>query len=99
MGGGVFQMPANVNIVEDEAMKSVFDEYWSTLDQTALTRMKLFKLAWDLLGSEFAARHDQYEKFYVGASFIVRNYNFSNAPWDEFEALADDIMDEYDVPE
>ena len=44
--------------------------------------MKLYKLAWDLIGSEFAGRHLQYEKFYAGASFIVRNHNFREAPWD-----------------
>jgi len=38
--------------------------------------MKLYKLAWDLIGSEFAGRHLQYEKFYAGASFIVRNHSF-----------------------
>ena len=37
--------------------------------------MKLFKLAWDMIGSEFAGRHLQYEKFYAGASFIIRNHS------------------------
>ena len=51
--------------------------------------MKLFKLAWDLVGSEFAGRHQQYEKFYAGASFIIRNHSFREAPWDDFHAVVD----------
>ena len=29
-------------------------------------------LAWDFVGSEFGNRHQQYEKFYGGASFLVK---------------------------
>ena len=64
----------------------------------ALDRMKLFKLAWDMVGSEFAGRHQQYEKFYAGASFIVRNHNFREAPWDDYHAMVDGLLGSYDVP-
>jgi 4-hydroxyphenylacetate 3-monooxygenase len=44
----------------------------------------LMKMAWDLIGTEFAGRHQQYEKFYGGASFLVkqnmfRTYDFAGA--------------------
>jgi hypothetical protein len=65
----------------------------------ALDRMKLFKLVWELVGSEFAGRHQQYEKFYAGASFIVRNHNYRGAPWDEFQQNADDLLASFDIPE
>jgi 4-hydroxyphenylacetate 3-monooxygenase len=29
-------------------------------------------MAWDFLGTEFGSRHAQYEKFYGGASFLVK---------------------------
>jgi 4-hydroxyphenylacetate 3-monooxygenase len=92
MGGGAFQMPADSSVLDDPELSKIFESYWSTLEQSAEERLKLFKLAWDLLGSEFAMRHDQYEKFYVGPSFVVRNYNFMNAPWGEFEGLVDGII-------
>ena len=60
--------------------------------------MKLYKLVWDLIGSEFAGRHLQYEKFYAGASFIVRNHSFREAPWQEFHRVVDDLMASYDIP-
>jgi 4-hydroxyphenylacetate 3-monooxygenase len=61
--------------------------------------MKLYKLAWDLIGSEFAGRHLQYEKFYAGASFIVRNHNFREAPWDHYHQIVEKLMAGYGVPD
>jgi 4-hydroxyphenylacetate 3-monooxygenase len=97
-GGGVFQMPADVSVMQDAALASTFETYWHTPQMGALARMKLFKLAWDMVGSEFAGRHLQYEKFYAGASFIVRGHNFREAPWDVFHAKVDGLMASYDIP-
>ena len=78
--------------VEDPALGRVFEDYWSTVDESATDRMKLFHLAWDLLGSEFAMCHDQDEKFHVGPRFIVRDYNHRHTLWDDYEGLVDSIM-------
>ncbi|MEE2654417.1 MAG: 4-hydroxyphenylacetate 3-hydroxylase N-terminal domain-containing protein [Pseudomonadota bacterium] len=95
MGGGPFQMPADISVIESPEMKRTFEKYWSVPGQTAIDRMKLYKLAWDLIGSEFAGRHLQYERFYAGPSFVVTNYSYLNAPWDSFGGLVDDILDSY----
>jgi 4-hydroxyphenylacetate 3-monooxygenase len=58
--------------------------------------MKLFKLAWDMVGSEFAGRHLQYEKFYAGAAFIIRNHSYRETDWAEFNTLVEDLMASYD---
>jgi 4-hydroxyphenylacetate 3-monooxygenase len=64
----------------------------------AVARMKLFRLAWDMVGSEFAGRHLQYEKFYAGASFIIRNHSYREADWDGFNKLVEDLMAGYEAP-
>jgi 4-hydroxyphenylacetate 3-monooxygenase len=97
-GGGVFQMPADISVMEDGALASQFTTFWQTPQCDAVTRMKLFKLAWDLVGSEFAGRHQQYEKFYAGASFIIRNHSFRETDWGEFNKLVEDLMASYDYP-
>jgi 4-hydroxyphenylacetate 3-monooxygenase len=97
-GGGIFQMPADVSVMQDEKLRAQFEAYWQTPHLGALERMKLYKLAWDLIGSEFAGRHLQYEKFYAGASFIVRNHNFREAPWASYQKVVDDLMASYDIP-
>jgi 4-hydroxyphenylacetate 3-monooxygenase len=99
MGAGVFQMPADISVIADPELAKKFETYWSAGDKTAVERMKLFKLGWDLLGSEFAGRHMQYEKFYAGPGFIVTNYSYLNAPWREFDALVEEIMAGYEAPE
>ena len=95
-GGGVFQMPADISIMEDERLAKEFSAYWQTPQTDALSRMKLFKLAWDMVGSEFAGRHLQYEKFYAGASFIIRNHSYRETDWGELNGLVEDFMARYD---
>jgi 4-hydroxyphenylacetate 3-monooxygenase len=97
-GGGIFQMPADATVMHDPKLRDQFETYWQTPQLGAVERMKLYKLAWDLIGSEFAGRHLQYEKFYAGASFIIRNHNFREAPWDGFHKVVSDLMSSYDVP-
>ncbi len=95
-GGGVFQMPANISVLRDPELARDFQTFWQTPQNDAVARMKLFKLAWDMVGSEFAGRHLQYEKFYAGASFIVRNHAFRETDWAAFNAIVDDLMAGYD---
>jgi 4-hydroxyphenylacetate 3-monooxygenase len=97
-GGGVFQMPADASVLRDQDLRALFETYFATPQLAALDRMKLFRLAWDLVGSEFAGRQQQYEKFYAGASFIVRNYSHVLAPWAEFHGIVDNLLDSYDAP-
>ena len=98
MGGGIFQFPASIKVMRDPELRAQFETLWSTSEGGAVERMKLFKLAWDLIGSELASRTASYEKFFVGPAFSVRNYNFINAPWDELEGIAQGLMESYNVP-
>ncbi len=97
-GGGVFQMPADISVMDDEKLAEHFAAYFQTPQADAVSRMKLFKLAWDMVGSEFAGRHQQYEKFYAGASFIVRGHAYRETPWDEFHSIVDELMAGYGPP-
>jgi len=96
MGGGVFQMPANISVMREPDLARDFQTFWQMPQIDAVTRMKLFKLAWDMVGSEFAGRHLQYEKFYAGASFIVRNHSYRETDWAAFNKVVDDLMATYD---
>ena len=97
MGGAQFQMPADSSVLSDPELAGKFETYWSTPDQTAKSRMKLTRLAWDLVGSEFAGRHMQYEKFYAGPGFVMNLYSFLNCPWDELGEIVDGLLAGYDV--
>jgi 4-hydroxyphenylacetate 3-monooxygenase len=99
MGGGVFQMPADVSVLANPATRDLFEAYWSVPGQSAKGRMKLNKLAWDLLGSDFAGRHMQYEKFYAGPGFVMNSYSYLTAPWQDWTGQVDELMASYDAPE
>jgi 4-hydroxyphenylacetate 3-monooxygenase len=97
MGAGVFQMPADVSVLADAELKDKFETYWSAPGTTATERMKLFKLAWDLLGSDCAGRHMQYEKFYAGPSFVMNMYSNGSAPWTEWTGTVDELLASYET--
>jgi 4-hydroxyphenylacetate 3-monooxygenase len=98
MGAGVFQMPADASILKDEKLRETFETYWSVPGQPAADRMKLLNLAWDLLGSDFAGRHMQYEKFYAGPGFVMNGYSYGTAPWGDWSGSVDDLLASYEAP-
>ena len=61
-------MPADISVLDDPELAKQFDTFWQTPQADSTTRMKLFKLAWDMVGSEFAGRHQQYDQ----AGLMVR---------------------------
>ena len=95
MGGGQFQFPASIDVLDDPDLRTLFETFWTAGEFAAADRMKLFKLAWDLIGSDHASRATSYEKFFVGPAFAVRNYNFINAPWDELHVAVEQFMGTY----
>ena len=61
-------------------------------------RVKLMRLAWDAVGSEFASRHVQYEMFYAGAQVFQRAAMYRTYDWDRSTGLVDSILSGYDLP-
>lgn len=92
-GGGLIQLPSSVEDLRSPETAADIERYIHSPGVSAEERVKLLKLAWDMVGSEFASRHQQYEMFYAGAPFIVkmrmfRNYDFARADGLVEEALA-----------
>ncbi len=63
-------------------------------------RIKLMKLLWDAIGTEFGARHELYEMNYAGSHELVRLFPLQTATamgtLADLEALADKCMADYD---
>jgi len=96
MGGGPIQMPADSSVMDNPEIYKKFETYWSLPEQNAKERMKLIRLAWDVLGTEFAGRHMLYEKFYAGPGFVMDLYSYQHAGWDGLDKVVDDLMAGYD---
>ncbi|WP_423069070.1 4-hydroxyphenylacetate 3-hydroxylase family protein [Devosia sp. CN2-171] len=94
-GSSMFQMPADSSVLEDGDLLSTFRTYWDTPRLEAPARMKLVRLTWDLVGSEFAGRQIQYEKLFAGPPFILKSHSFREARWDELHDLVAQFIDGY----
>ncbi len=99
MGAGPIQLPADSSVLLDPELAEKFETYWSLPEESARDRMKLARLAWDILGTEFAGRHALYEKFYAGPGFVMDSYSYDSCPWDELDAGVDQLLSETPVPD
>ena len=67
----------------------------------AVERVKLMKLLWDAVGTEFGGRHELYEINYSGSHEEIRRFALlgANASGQDerWKAFADQCMAEYDL--
>jgi 4-hydroxyphenylacetate 3-monooxygenase len=82
-GGAVVAVPSSYRELLSEDTRDDMRRYVRSPDIPSDERIKLFKLAWELIGTEFAGRHQQYEMFYAGAPHVARRYSFENFGYDE----------------
>lgn len=94
-GGGVIQLPSSFNELVNDETASDMERYLTSPDVSSEERVKLFKLAWDIVGSEFGGRHQQYEMFYAGAPFVAKGYAFRNYGYDEALESVDSFLATY----
>jgi 4-hydroxyphenylacetate 3-monooxygenase len=98
VGGAVIMLPSSAEDFGDPNLAQIIKETQvSANGSTDVERVKLLKLVWDVIGSEFGGRHTQYEMFYAGAQFVVRGHSFRSYDWDTSKGLVDTIMDRYDL--
>jgi 4-hydroxyphenylacetate 3-monooxygenase len=69
--------------------------YYQSATASAEERVKVLKLAWELIGSEFAGRQHQYEMFYSAAKQIVDARVFAHYPWSEANRLLEACLQSY----
>ena len=83
-GAAMISLPSSRLDFENPETRGDIERYYVSSEMGARERTRLMQLAWDFIGTEFASRHQQYEKFYGGASYLVkmnmyRNYDFDRA--------------------
>ena len=96
-GGGVLQVPSSYKELVNPETAPDIERYVRSSGSTAEERLKLFRLAWDLVGSEFGGRHHQYEMFYAGAPFVAKGYAYRNYGFEEPVAMVDEFMQSYEL--
>ena len=97
-GGALIMLPSSAADFGNPEMTDIIKSVQISADGKPETeRVKLMKLAWDLIGSEFAGRHEQYEKFYAGAPFIVKTHAHRTYDWSKATDLVDYALSGYDI--
>ncbi|MDJ1137540.1 4-hydroxyphenylacetate 3-hydroxylase family protein [Streptomyces iconiensis] len=96
-GGGLIQLPASGYDLRHPELGPLVAKYIRSPGHPAEERVKLLKLAWDALGSEFASRHEQYERFYHGAPHVYFPGIVRDGRPDLLEEFARTCLDGYQL--
>jgi 4-hydroxyphenylacetate 3-monooxygenase len=102
LGSALIYMNSHAADFRTPALRPYLDKYFRGSDGTgAVDRIKLMKLLWDAMGTEFGGRHELYERNYAGAPETIRILTLQMAKASgeagRFRAFAEQCMAEYDV--
>jgi 4-hydroxyphenylacetate 3-monooxygenase len=101
LGGSPLVAPSSYKDLLNGDLRPLIDKYYRGSESAAEQRVKLFKLIWDAIGTEFGARHALYERNYSGNNEQIRldvlNFARVKGHLDGFTSFADQCMSEYDL--
>jgi 4-hydroxyphenylacetate 3-monooxygenase len=91
-GGGFMATPSRADF--DGPLREQIDLYFQAAGADAERRVKLFRLAWDYLGSELGGRGELYERFYLSDSWRMTALAYSIADKSFPESLVEQFLSE-----
>lgn len=99
---GLIYLNSHADDFKNDDIRPYLDRYLrGSNGYSAEERVKLMKLLWDTLGSEFGARHELYEINYGGSTEEIRRYCLFGAEASgnaaAFRGFAEQCMAEYDL--
>lgn len=101
LGGSPLVAPSSYQDLLNDDLRPLIEKYYRGSDSTAEQRVKLFKLIWDAIGTEFGARHALYELNYSGNNEQIRldvlNFARVKGHLNSFTTFADQCLNEYDL--
>jgi len=102
LGSGLIYLNSHAADFQSPELRPYLDRYLRGSDGTdAVERVKLMKLLWDAIGTEFGGRHELYERNYAGAPETVRTITLQIAQGGgqarRLREFAEQCMAEYDL--
>jgi 4-hydroxyphenylacetate 3-monooxygenase len=102
IGSGLIYLNSHAADWKNPDVRPYLDRYVRGSDGVeALDRVKLLKLLWDAVGTEFGGRHELYERNYGGDHESVRFQTLFlhqlNGTAERLEGFAEQCMDDYDL--
>jgi 4-hydroxyphenylacetate 3-monooxygenase len=96
LAGGAFQnLPSSVASFEAPETAALTERYYQAIGTPARERVKLLKLIWDFIGTEYGGRQLQYEMFYSAAQPVVNRRMYRAFDWTSARAMVDRLLSEY----
>ncbi len=102
LGSSLIYLPSHAADFKDQDVRPYLDQYVrGSGGMDSVERVKLMKLIWDSIGSEFGGRHELYERNYAGnhegvrAEQVMAMENSGQA--DAMRGFAEQCMAEYDL--
>lgn len=96
-GGGMIMLPSSVADFANPEISALIEKTQQSPAANSHDRVKFYKLAWDAVGSEFGSRHQQYEMFYAGATFVTKGHSYRTYDWAGADRLVQGMLDSYDL--
>ena len=101
LGGAPLVTPSGREDLRNDELRPLIDRYYRGTGMAALDRVKLFKLVWDAIGTEFGGRHELYERNYAGNPEQIRvdavNFARRSGVLDRCLQLVDQCLNDYDL--
>ena len=102
VASGLIYLNSHARDFKNPEIRPYLDQYLrGSNGYKAEERVKLLKLLWDCLASEFGGRHELYEINYGGSTEEIRRYCLFGAQAsgnaDKFKGFAEECMAEYDL--
>lgn len=94
-------MPSSASDFLNPELRPYLDRYYRGSGIDAKERVKLMKMIWDAIGTEFGGRHELYEINYAGNHENIRLETLKIADAtgdsDRFKEFVDSALDDYDL--
>jgi aromatic ring hydroxylase len=102
VASGLIYLNSHSSDFKNEDIRHYMDKYMrGSGGSSAEDRVKVMKLLWECLGTEFGARHELYEINYGGSTEEIRRYSLFGAQAtgtvDRLKGFAETCMAEYDL--
>lgn len=101
LGGAPLVLPSSNRDFQNGELRPLIDRFYRGSDGDAHDRVKLYKLIWDAVGTEFGSRHEWYEINYGGNQEQIRldTVRFASARGllAQFDSLVEQCMADYDL--
>jgi 4-hydroxyphenylacetate 3-monooxygenase len=96
LAGGAFQnLPSSEASFLAPETRASTERYYQSTAAPARERVKLLRLIWDFIGTEYGGRQLQYEMFYSAAQPVVNRRMFRSYDWASAKAMVDRLLAEY----